>query len=150
LPRFQKIEIPIAGIEELQAESLAEGYNFLDRLLHDWQTGENRFDQPGETLLGCFEKDILIAVGGLNRDPFLTDPGTGRIRRVYVRSASRGKGLGRSLVTTLIDHARSHFSSVRLRAEDPSAARLYERLGFLPIDDPHATHRLAFDRKPAQ
>ena len=32
-----------------------------------------------------------------------------------------------------------------VHAENPGAARLYERLGFLPIDDPHATHLLSFE-----
>lgn len=143
---FQKIEIPVAGLEELQSESFAEGYNFLDRLVRDWQSGENRFDGPGEIFLGAFDKDLLIAVGGLNRDPFAGDPEIGRIRRVYVRAAWRNKGIGRSLVNSLIEHARQNFSIVRLRAENPAAARLYERLDFLPIDDPHATHLLDLDR----
>jgi GNAT superfamily N-acetyltransferase len=142
VPTFRRIEIPASGIEELEAEARPEGYNFLDRLLHDWRSGENRFDQPGEIFLGAFDNDVLIAVGGLNRDPFVGDPSIGRIRRVYVRSAWRNKGVGRALVTALIDHARCHFSGLRLRAENPAAARLYERLGFLPIDDPHATHSL--------
>ncbi len=146
MPELRKIELPVPGIEELRAESLAEGYNFLDRLVDDWQGGENRFDGSGEIFLGAFDHDVLIAVGGLNRDPFAGDPGIGRIRRVYVRSSWRNRGVGQSLVIFLIEKARQHFSSVRLRAENPGAARLYERLGFLPIDDPHATHMLELDR----
>ena len=148
MPELRKIELPVPGIEELRAESLAEGYNFLDRLVDDWQGGENRFDGSGEIFLGAFDHDVLIAVGGLNRDPFAGDPGIGRIRRVYVRSSWRNRGVGQSLVIFLIEKARQHFSSVRLRAENPGAARLYERLGFLPIDDPHATHMLELDRMP--
>lgn len=145
---IRKIELPIRGIEDLQAESLAEGYNFLDTLVNDWQTGENRFDQPGEFLCAAFEHDTLIAVGGLNRDPFLANAAIGRIRRVYVRSAWRNRGIGRSLVSFLIQNARESFSSVRLRAENPPAARLYERIGFLPIHDPGATHILALGNDP--
>jgi len=136
------IALPVPGIEQLEAEARAEGYDFLDTLVREWATGENRFDQHGEILLGCFEHDTLIAVGGLNRDPFLNDACVGRIRRVYVRLASRNQGTGRVLVTALIEHAREHFSSVRLRAENPGAARLYEHLGFVPIQDPNATHAL--------
>ena len=136
------ITLPVPGITELEAEAGAEGYNFIDTLLEDWSTGANRFDGPGEILMGSIEQDTLIAVGGLNRDPFAGDPSIGRIRRVYVRSAWRNLGIGRTLVTALIDHARGHFRSVRLRAENPGAARLYERLGFIPIDDPSATHIL--------
>jgi GNAT superfamily N-acetyltransferase len=142
---IQKIELPTPGIEELQSEASAEGYNFIDILVTDWAAGANRFDQPGEILFGCVDRDILVAVGGLNRDPFLADPTIGRIRRIYVRPAWRSNGLGQSLVTSLLEHARNNFHCVRLRAENPTAARLYERLGFLPIDDPRATHLLSFE-----
>jgi GNAT superfamily N-acetyltransferase len=142
---IRAIPLPIPGIEELRAEARAEGYNLIDTLLEDWSTGANRFDGPGEILMGSIKHDALIAVGGLNRDPFAGDPTIGRIRRVYVRSAWRNLGIGRTLVTTLIDHARKHFRSVHLRAENPGAARLYERLGFVPLDDPHATHLLHLD-----
>jgi GNAT superfamily N-acetyltransferase len=145
---IHSIMLPVPGIEELQAEARAEGYNFLDRLLDDWQSGENRFDGPGEIFVGAFDKDVLVAVGGLNRDPFLDDAAVGRIRRVYVRAAWRNQGLGRALVTFLTERASQNFRSVRLRAENPSAARLYERLGFRPIDDPNATHSLTPEPRP--
>ena len=139
---IHSIQLPVPGIDELQAEARAEGYDFLDRLLDDWQSGENRFDGPGEIFVGAFDKDVLVGVGGLNRDPFLDDPTVGRIRRVYIRAGWRNQGLGRALVTALVEHARQNFRSVRLRAENPPAGRLYERMGFLPIDDPSATHSL--------
>jgi GNAT superfamily N-acetyltransferase len=142
---IQKIELPTPDLEELRAEARAEGYNFIDTLLEEWSTNRNRFDQPGEILLGVIERDNLIAVGGLNRDPFLADPTTGRIRRVYVRATWRNHGIGRLLITRLLQHAQANFHRVRLRAENPAAARLYERLGFLLIDDPHATHLLSFE-----
>jgi ribosomal protein S18 acetylase RimI-like enzyme len=47
-------------------------------------------------------------------------------------------------VSDLIDQARRHFSCVVLSAENDRAARLYERLGFVPISDPNATHILYF------
>jgi GNAT superfamily N-acetyltransferase len=127
------------------AEAGVEGYNFLDTLVREWETGANRFDGPGETFLGCFDERTLAAVGGLNRDPFAGRPEIGRLRRVYVRAAWRGKGIGGLLVTALVTQARGYFKCVRLRAENPAAARLYERMGFLPIADPNATHILHFD-----
>ncbi|HEX4309460.1 MAG TPA: GNAT family N-acetyltransferase [Acidobacteriaceae bacterium] len=136
------ITLPTPGINELHAEARAAGYSFIDTLLDDWSTGENRFDGPGEILMGAIEHNVLVAVGGLNLDPFAGDPAIGRIRRVYVRFAWRNLGIGRTLVTALIDHARQHFRAVRLRAENPGAARLYQRIGFLPIEDPSATHIL--------
>jgi len=142
---IQPITLPVPGIEELRREAREEGYDFLDRLVEDWHSGENRFDGPGEIFCGCFDEGVLVGVGGLNRDPFLADPQVGRIRRVYVRGAWRNRGAGRALVHSLLGTARKCFRSVRLRAENAGAARLYERIGFTAIDDPNATHILIFE-----
>jgi GNAT superfamily N-acetyltransferase len=139
---INKIELPVPGIDTLLAEARAEGYDFIDTLIDDWTSGANRFDGPGEVLLGCFDGDELVAVGGLNRDPFVEDPGVGRVRRVYVRSAWRNQGVGAALVSALVEHARAGFRVVRLRAENSGAARLYERLGFVAIAADNATHVL--------
>jgi GNAT superfamily N-acetyltransferase len=141
---LRRIALPLPGLDALIAESLAQGFQFLTTLEREWQTGENRFSAPGEGLFGGFGGAELVAIGGLNRDPFLGDPAVGRIRRVYVRTASRRLGVGTQLVERLLDEGRQHFRSVRLRAVTPDAARLYETLGFRPIADPHATHILAF------
>ncbi|MDR3753517.1 MAG: GNAT family N-acetyltransferase [Terracidiphilus sp.] len=132
-------------MDELRAEARAEGHNFMERLANEWQSGTNRFDAPGEMLCGYLENGLLVAVGGLNHDPFAGRADVGRIRRVYVRPAWRGKGIGTALVSALINEARQSFACIRLRAENPSAARLYERLGFEPIADADATHILIFD-----
>jgi GNAT superfamily N-acetyltransferase len=153
---IERIALPLSGpplpnFDLLCAEARAEGYNFLDTLVREWETSANRFDAPGEILLGCLEKTNfdagdLVAVGGLNRDPFAGLPEIGRLRRVYVRALWRRKGIGALLVTALITQARGHFQCVRLRAENPAAARLYERMGFIRITGPDATHILRFDR----
>jgi GNAT superfamily N-acetyltransferase len=141
---IQQITLPVPGIDELRQEARGEGYDFLDRLVEDWLSGENRFDGSGETFCGGFHCGVLVAVGGLNRDPFLADPEVGRIRRVYVRQAWRNRGVGEALVRSLLNTARKSFRSVRLRAENAGAARLYEHIGFSAIDDPNATHILVF------
>jgi GNAT superfamily N-acetyltransferase len=139
-----KIALPVEGIAELQEEARAEGYNFIDTLVREWASGANRFDAPGECLLGRFDQDRVVAVGGLNVDPFAGDAKIGRIRRVYVRRRWRRRGIGHELVSALIEHAKQSFRCLRLRAENPEAARLYERLGFEPILVPDATHILRF------
>ncbi len=143
--QISKIRLPIRGLDELCAEARAEGYNFMERLANEWQSGMNRFDAPGEMLCGHLENERLVAAGGLNRDPFAGRAEVGRIRRVYVHPAWRGKGIGTALASALIKEARRSFVCVRLRAENPGAARLYERLGFEPIADANATHMLPFD-----
>jgi GNAT superfamily N-acetyltransferase len=141
---IQKIELPVPGLESLLLEAQAEGYDFIETLVEQWASAENRFDAPGEILCGHLDDGLLVAVGGLNCDPFAGRPDMGRIRRVYVRPAWRDKGIGRALVIALMKHARTHFRSVRLRAENAGAARLYESIGFTPIDSPDATHLLNF------
>jgi GNAT superfamily N-acetyltransferase len=141
---IQKIELPVPGMESLQAEAKAEGYDFIETLVEEWTSAENRFAAPGEILCGHLDQALLVAVGGLNCDPFAGRPDVGRIRRVYVRPAWRDKGIGRALVISLIDKARTHFRCVRLRAENAEAARLYERIGFAPVESPDATHILIF------
>jgi GNAT superfamily N-acetyltransferase len=142
---IQKIQLPVAGLQRLRSEAKEEGYDFLETLVEDWESGENRFDDPGETLLGGLDEGLLMAVGGLNCDPFAGRPDMGRIRRVYVRQAWRNQGLGRALVEALVQEARAHFRCVRLRAENIGAARLYERIGFAATPGPDATHTLFFD-----
>jgi GNAT superfamily N-acetyltransferase len=139
---IRKIELPLPGLDGLQAEARAEGYDFIDTLAEDWANGENRFDGPGETFLGALDSGELVAVAGLNLDPFAGRADMGRIRRVYVRAAWRNNGIGRTLVAAVVEEARKHFSCVRLRAESADAARLYERMGFAPIVSPDATHML--------
>ena len=141
---IQKIKLPIPGMDLLGAEARNQGYRFIDTLLGEWASARNRFEAPGEILCGYLDQGLLVAVGGLNQDPFIGHPNIGRIRRVYVRSAWRNKGIGRALITTLLDHARMNFHCVRLRTENSDAARLYEKIGFSAIDDPHATHILTF------
>jgi len=143
---IEKIQLPVPGMERLRSEAKEEGYDFLETLVEDWASATNRFDGPGETLLGSLDEGLLVAVGGLNCDPFAGCPDMGRIRRVYVRQAWRNQGVGMALVTALIHEAKAHFRSVRLRAENAGAARLYERIGFCchpgPRRYPHSVFRL--------
>jgi GNAT superfamily N-acetyltransferase len=143
---IQKIELPIPGLGELRTEARDGGYDFVETLINEWTGGANRFDAPGEILYGHLDNGLLVAVGGLNIDPFDGQPDTGRIRRVFVRSAWHNKGIGRALVSALVEHAGKNFRCVRLRAENEAAAHLYESMGFVPIDNPAATHILLFNK----
>ena len=145
---IRKIELPIPGIERLQQEACGEGYDFIETLVEEWASAKNRFDAPGEALCGHLDQGLLVAVGGLNVDPSAGRPDMGRIRRVYVRAGWRNRGIGRALVAALVDHARTHFSCVRLRAENAGAARLYESMGFVPIEVPEARIRASHLRWP--
>ena len=124
---------------ELLAASIADsethGLGFVRRLADEWASGANRFDRPGEALFAVRDAANIVAVGGLNVDPYTTDPGTGRVRHLYVLTAHRRRGLGAALVSEIIAAARGHFHTLRLSTSNPDAARLYERLGFRPRSD---------------
>ena len=142
------IELPVPGLEQLQVEALQEGFLFIERLWKEWENGKNRYTGPGEKLFGCMDQAALVAIGGLNQDPFDGRSGIGRIRRVYVRPAWRNKGIGQALVHTLVENARTSFTALHLRTGNPTAARLYERMGFSRSLILNATHILDFDSSP--
>jgi len=142
---IRRVRLPIDGMELLTEESLAEGYRFVQRLQDDWASGRNRFSEEGETLYCAFEEEELVAIGGLNRDPFTDSLGIGRLRRIYVRPAWRRRGIGSALVSALLREAAASFRQVRLRTENPDAARLYEKMGFERLASPDATHALSVD-----
>lgn len=72
------------GFAALRIESLEQHFNMLRRLAENWQSGKNRFNAPGETLLGAFVNHQLVGVCGINSDPFSPQPRAGRIRHLYI------------------------------------------------------------------
>jgi GNAT superfamily N-acetyltransferase len=132
---------PWPALEPLIEESQREGFRFLVRLRTEFEDGGNRFDAPGECLLGCDVGSVLVAVGGLNRDPYAAEARVGRLRHLYVSQAHRHRGVGRALVERLVALARPHFDVLQLRTDTAAAARFYERLGFTRSALPHATHQ---------
>ena len=144
-------ESPAETLAALLADSDAAGVRFVHRLVDEWRTGANRFEQPGEALfVACREREI-VGVCGLNVDPYARsdDVPVGRVRHLYVLSAYRRLGIGVRLVTEVMKTARHSFDRLRLRTSNPAAAELYERLGFQRAgDDPHCTHIMELDRDP--
>jgi GNAT superfamily N-acetyltransferase len=125
-------DLPIDPLGVLVAEGEQTGSQFVRRLAEEWATGANRFDRPGEALFGAWIGEQLVGVCGLNVDPYGAQGRVGRVRHLYVLSAFRRLGVGRQLVTEVVAAARGRFDILRLRTADPSAARLYEALGFRP------------------
>ena len=130
------------SLDALEAESLAEGHNHVRRLLQDWASCENRFDQDGEVLLGVRAGQHWVAVGGLNQDPYVSEESIGRLRHLYVAQACRREGVGRALVVELERKAAESFRELRLRTKNPAASQFYVSLGFESVvDEPLFTHR---------
>ena len=103
------------GYIALKAESIALNFNMLRRLEENWQRGENRFNAPGEKLLGAF---------------------------LYVSEKCRGLGIGKQLLTVVMADASIWFDFLNTHAPD-SACGFYKRAGFTMVsDEPRVTHRL--------
>ncbi|MGH9331210.1 MAG: GNAT family N-acetyltransferase [Vicinamibacterales bacterium] len=121
---------PADCLGALVAESEKHGLRFIRRLAEEWASGANRFDRPGEALFVGRVAGEVVGVCGLNVDPYADEPTVGRVRHLYVLVAHRRRGIGRQLVTEVIETARSRFDRLRLRTENAGAAQFYETLGF--------------------
>lgn len=131
-----------AGFLALRSESLAQHFNMLRRLAENWQSGENRFNAPGEKLLGAFRGGELVGVCGLNVDAYSQQPRAGRIRHLYIGERYRRQGIGQQLLVAAIAHSGTWFDFLNTHAPS-SAWPFYESLGFRPVyDEPRVTHRL--------
>jgi GNAT superfamily N-acetyltransferase len=105
--------------------------------------GVNRFSPVGEALFATDSVGQIVGVCGLNVDPYLDDPGVGRLGNVYVLAAFRGRGIGRRLVEQAIPAARGHFHRLLFRGEEAVPARLCELLRYRPCNEiPSCTHIL--------
>ena len=138
---IQDITIPAPGLARLGAEARLEGFAFIDRLVSDWESGANRFSAPGERLLGVFEIQEIVAVGGLNRDPYAAAPRVGRLRHVYVLERERRQGIASAIVQVLLASAGDEFDLIRLRTDSKEAAAFYRHLGFSPVQGENASHQ---------
>ncbi|MTD31475.1 GNAT family N-acetyltransferase [Planomicrobium sp. YIM 101495] len=144
--RIEKIEdLQASELSKLVEESEAEGYRFVRRLVDQYEDGTNRFDQTGEILYGIREANgELVAIGGLNRDPYAGSADVGRLRRFYICEASRRQGIGTQLLEAIVAHARNHFSEVVVRTDSSAADAFYRANGFQgDLGLPEATHGMS-------
>ena len=137
--------LPIDRLNALVTEADATGFHGLSRLVTEWRSGLNRFNQPGEALFIATDNGHVVGVCGLNRDPYLSDPMVGRVRHLYVAVDHRRRGIGSRLVRAVMGAASGHFARLRLRTDSPDADGLYRSLGFTPFTaEPACSHQLAF------
>lgn len=137
---------PTDRLAALLAESEQQGFRFVRRLVQEWESGDNRFDRPGEALFVARVGVDVVGVCGLSVDPYTGDPKVGRVRHLYVLVPHRRSGVGEQLVADVLEAARGRFERLHLRTTNPTAARLYERLGFRrTFDARDRTHVLDVD-----
>jgi GNAT superfamily N-acetyltransferase len=129
-------------LDELVIRSLEEGFQFVQRLRDEYESGVNRFEHPGEALLLARDAQMVIAVVGLNLDPE-GQLGVMRVRRFYVLPEYRRQVLGQKMLLEVIKLAReAHAKILELHTDNPQAAWFYERNGFQTLNSSNPTHRL--------
>jgi GNAT superfamily N-acetyltransferase len=139
-------ELPPDRLADLVEESEKAGYRFVRRLVDDWESGSNRYAQPGEALFAAILGGRIVGVCGLNCDPYRGGGRVGRVRHLYVAVEFRRRGIGGLLVAMVVRTARDTFEQLRLRTHSEPAARFYERLGFQRCDgETECTHTLELD-----
>jgi len=115
-------------IGELHGESRKEGYNLIDKLIDGFRSDENKFNRRGECLIVCEIDNKIVGICGLNIDPLNSK--RGRIRRLYVLSPYRNRGVGKKLVKELITYSNKHFESISANMGNLKISKFYEGLGF--------------------
>jgi len=139
-----RFAVQLSDLESLRDEARADGFQFVERLFREWETGQNRFVDAGETLVGAFDSKNPIAICGINRDPYLEDKTVARLRHLYVLREHRRRGIARTLVGHLLEEAKNNFERVRVRTDSAEANKFYLNCGFARSDSPTATHERTF------
>ena len=104
-------------------------------------SGSNTFSLPGEALFTVRDGSLLLAIGGLNIDPYAGDLRTGRLRRVYTHPQARRRGIGQQLVRAIEQHALVQFSCLQLYTTAPDAAAFYRALAYVAVSgNPRVSH----------
>tara|TARA_Y100000589_G_scaffold269609_1_gene261657 strand:- start:40 stop:552 length:513 start_codon:yes stop_codon:yes gene_type:complete len=117
-------------LNELVSSSSREGHTFLKRMKAQYISGDNRFEALGEGVYAYLRDEQLVAICGVNKDPYLEDKNVGRLRHLYVLPTYRKKGLGRKLVEHIIKESRQHFKLLTLRTFEDQANKFCGALGF--------------------
>ena len=139
----QRVRSTTAGeLDLLVAASLAEQYDFVQRLQTEWCNGSNRFDKEGEAVFVAVHAASVVGVCGINQDPYTDDRSIGRLRHLYVDPNYRSERTGYRLVAACIEYARPFFSLLRLRMARADTAEFYRRSGFAEVHATHASHEM--------
>ena len=122
-------------LREIRAEALQK---------HPETFGSSEEDQGGDamvtayrrwlsgTILGAFERKALLGIAGFYISPDKRSQHRGHIFTVYVREASRGRGVGDRLIKELLSLAKASVDQVHLDVllTATDAIRTYKRNGF--------------------
>lgn len=121
----------VAALFGAYVSSLAEDISFQN-VDDELATLPGKYARPGGVVL--IARDGADAAGAIAYR--MVEPGVAEMKRLYVRPAFRGAGLGRELANELIEDARARGYRTMLLdtlASMSSARALYRDLGFVPV-----------------
>lgn len=91
-------------------------------------------DPANNLVIGAFVDGALVGTAGFYRSKNLKERHKGHIWGVYVAAAMRGKGIGRSIMSALLEHAASvqgiEQIGLMVATTQAAAIALYQSLGF--------------------
>jgi ribosomal protein S18 acetylase RimI-like enzyme len=123
-------------LESLEAEPLAFGKAAEEHRATPVEIIADRFrDAAATTLyLGAFDAEQMVGMATFLRESGEKERHKGRIYGVYVSSECRGKGIGRALMTQLLEMARQDASLEQIllsvATQQTAARQLYRSFGF--------------------
>lgn len=127
------------GFDDLVAEASGKGVRNMARLAEGWAAGA-RFQDDGEALLAAFLAGALAGLGALGVEPAAPEPAR-RLRRFYVRSAMRRRGVATALASALIHEGFDSVGLLTVNARASEAAgAFWEAQGFLADQGGPWTH----------
>jgi len=122
--------------EALEVEPMAFGESAEEHRATSVESVATRFADSSvdNFVIGAFLDGRLVASAGFFRNQNLKRRHKGRIWGVYVAPAARGQGVGRAILTALLDRLRTidgiEQVILSVTTSQPAAKKLYLSLGF--------------------
>jgi GNAT superfamily N-acetyltransferase len=117
------------GFDVILQAAASEGVRNMAMLAEQWDSGEQRFDEPG-TLFAALVDGDLAGVGGVAVEPAAGEPAM-RMRRLYVLPAFRRFGVGRRLAAAMMQQGFQATPLLTVNAAASEAApAFWEAMGF--------------------
>ena len=136
-PQIRRLEISDAALfrdirlEALQKNPEAFGSTFERESAQPLSWFEATLGRTA--IFGALLDGTLAGMAGYSAQENSKQAHKGRLWTMYVRSTARNSGVGRKLVTAVLDHARGRVEMVQLTvvSENEGARRLYRAMGFV-------------------
>jgi GNAT superfamily N-acetyltransferase len=122
---------------DLASEAGAEGFRNIDRLAAEFADQRDSFT----ALFAAYEAGRLVGIGGLTPEPGAYLGEAWRMRRFYVRTDARRRGVGRRLADALLTEALGLTRLVTVHAGSTEAARFWKALGWEPVSGRTWSHQ---------